>query len=395
MNNDQSITLVIREHDFQQAKNALKKYSERTRTSVNLPQVPTAGKYISFFDHKVTGDELNDVVSKIQDGFIAFNRFNQDIVTELGNVYKAFEGLDKDYIAGIVTSIKATEKVNGKILKEQKRIDNLVVQQNELIKQHDKTIDVLVKFNEDIKKLKHFTDIDTAWELLEAQIDLSKELSDYRDSLSELHHLKDVDILWDNTQSAIRDIQNINAALEQQDKVIAQFHETLKRMQEAQKQFINTVNQMTDSFREDFNNQMQRLEEEQTARLNAIDSKYAATMDNLSTAQKETFASMKNTLTSSLEAAVKEQTLSIQNIKNEQEEQFNQLAENQSTTLGQIADDQKGKLAEISNSLEEETVALNEQVNTLTQRVKNLSFVAGGAAVLAIIQLLFNVFGRM
>lgn len=315
MNNDQSITLVIREHDFQQAKNALKKYSERTRTSVNLPQVPTAGKYISFFDHKVTGDELNDVVSKIQDGFIAFNRFNQDIVTELGNVYKAFEGLDKDYIAGIVTSIKATEKVNGKILKEQKRIDNLVVQQNELIKQHDKTIDVLVKFNEDIKKLKHFTDIDTAWELLEAQIDLSKELSDYRDSLSELHHLKDVDTLWDNTQSAIRDIQNINAALEQQDKVIAQFHETLKRMQEAQKQFINTVNQMTDSFREDFNNQMQRLEEEQTARLNAIDSKYAATMDNLSTAQKETFASMKNTLTSSLEAAVKEQTLFIQNIK--------------------------------------------------------------------------------
>lgn len=388
MNNDQSTTLVIREHDFQQAKNALKKYSEQTRTSVKLPSVPTAGKYISFFDHNVTGEELNNVVSKIQEGFIDFNKFNQSIVEELGNVYKAFEGLDKDYIAGIVISIKATAKVNGKIQKEQKRID-------ELIKQHDKTLDVLVKFKEDIKKLKHFTDIDTAWELLEAQIDLSKELSDYRDSLSELQHLKDIDTLWDNTQTAIRDIQNINTALKQQDQVIAQFHETLKRIQEAQKQFINTVNQMTDSFREDFNNQMKHLEEEQTARLNAIDRKYAATMDNLATTQKETFAFMQNTLTSSLAAAVKEQTLSIQNIKNEQEEQFNQLAENQSTTLGQIADDQKGKLAEISNSLEEETVALNEQVNTLTQRVKNLSFVAGGAAVLAIIQLLFNVFGRM
>ena len=388
MNNDQSTTLVIKEHDFQQAKNSLKKYAEQSRKSVNLPSVPTAGKYISFFDHNVTGKELNDVVSKIQDGFIDFNKFNQSIVEELGNVYKAFEGLDKDYIAGIVISIKATAEVNGKIQKEQKRID-------ELIKQHDKTLDVLVKFKEDIKKLKHFTDIDTAWELLEAQIDLSKELSDYRDSLSELQHLKDVDTLWDNTQSAIRDIQNINNALKHQDQVIDQFHETLKRMQEAQKQFINTVNQMTDGFCKDFNNQMQQLEEEQTTRLNAIDSKYAATMDNLTTTQKETFASMKNTLTSSLENAVKEQTLSIQNIKNEQAEQIKQLSENQSTTLGQIADDQQGKLAEISKSLDEEKVALNEQVNTLTQKVKNLSFVAGSAAALAIIQLLFNVFGRM
>lgn len=366
MDNTQSTSRDIKKHNFQKAINSIKEISQQLQAdNITLERVDTNSWLI--FDHDVTGKEFNERLEKIQDVFINFREFNQKVIGELREVYNAFDWIDSDYIRYI----------------------------NNILDEHGKMIKVLAKFKKNIERLNHFTDIDTAWELLEAQIDLSKELSDYRDSLSELQHLKDIDTLWDNTQTAIRDIQNINTALKQQDQVIAQFHETLKRIQEAQKQFINTVNQMTDSFREDFNNQMKHLEEEQTARLNAIDRKYAATMDNLATTQKETFAFMQNTLTSSLEAAVKEQTLSIQNIKNEQEEQFNQLAENQSTTLGQIADDQKGKLAEISNSLEEETVALNEQVNTLTQRVKNLSFVAGGAAVLAIIQLLFNVFGRM
>ena len=61
-----------------------------------------------------------------------FQRFidrDQNLIEEFGEVYKALEALDKDYIQAILTSVSAIKKTNEKILIEQERIDQTIEKQ--------------------------------------------------------------------------------------------------------------------------------------------------------------------------------------------------------------------------------------------------------------------------
>lgn len=55
MGTNQTTSLVIKEHDFQEAKNALKRYTEQAKEEVELSRVPTDGGLFNLGDHKVTG----------------------------------------------------------------------------------------------------------------------------------------------------------------------------------------------------------------------------------------------------------------------------------------------------------------------------------------------------
>ena len=54
---------------------------------------------------------------------------NKKLIEEFGQVYKALEALDKDYIQAILSSVVAIEHTNKKILKEQSRIDKTIEKQ--------------------------------------------------------------------------------------------------------------------------------------------------------------------------------------------------------------------------------------------------------------------------
>lgn len=400
MGTNQPISLVIREHDFQEAKNALKKYTEQAREEVELSRVPTDGGLFNLGDHKVTGFELNRITSQIQDYFISLNNLSQGLVEEFGQVYKAFEHLDKDYIAGIVASIKAAEEVSKQEQKDRKDI-------KELVGQHEQSVTVLKKFKQDIDKLKHLTDIDKAWELIETQTRLSREFADYIaglsklkhlkdvdaiysdferlkkefaevaeaqskyaaelknvreycDMLSKIQHIKDIDALWNSNEALANDVQSIKETLEGHKKTISDFQGVLQNMQETQQQFVETINKFIADFRQDIDNQMKSFTEAQAASLNDIEHNYISAIKKLSLEQKEKLA-------------------------------FIEKAHDE--MLDTIAKEQSAKLTEISEAFEAERAALNETVGILTQKVKLSYCVAGGAVVLTIVQLFLNILG--
>ena len=433
MGTNPTTSLVIKEHDFQEAKNALKRYTEQAKEEVELSRVPTDGGLFNLGDHKVTGSELNRITTQIQDYLISLNHLSQGLVDEFGEVYKAFEYLDKDYISGIVASIKTAEKVSIEEQKDRKDI-------KELIEQHKQSIAVLKKFKADIEKLKHLTDIDKAWELIEKQTKLSKELSDYIaglsklehikdvdgiyhglekvitdyaevseqqvkymsdlksvreycDSLEKIKHLKDIDKLWDNTESVVRNIECIKESIETQSKAISILDETVRGLQTEQKNFIEKINKLVSEFRESFHNQVKILANSQTAKLSDIEKAHAQAVEQLVREQREKLSAFEKAQNERYDSATKEQSLTLSRIEKTQKETLEQLSEEQSSILEQISNEQSANWEKTIKLLEEEKTALNEQVATITQKVKFSYIVAGGAVALTIIQLFLNVLG--
>ena len=426
-------SLVIKEHNFQAAKNSLKKYTEKAKKDVEITRVPTKGGLFNLGSHVVEGKEFNDRMSQVQTYLINLNSLSQGLIDEFGEVYKAFESLDKDYISGIVASIKAAEEVSKQEQKDRKDI-------KELVAQHEISVAVLKKFKADIDQLKHLTDIDKAWELIEKQTKLSKEFSEYLAELSKVKHLKDVDFLytdfeklekefnalsemhnqyadelktvqkycddlsklqhigdidelWNIAEAATQEIQNIKETLGEQKCAIADFYVVLQQLQQVQSQFAEKIEQAISVHNEKIDTQIKEFADAQIAKLSDIDRNYINAIEKLSIEQKTKLESIQAELRSSVDSAMREQEAAISKIENTQKEKFEELLESQSLTLKQIANEQSGKLEQIYQSLEAEKNALNEQVNALTQKVKLLYIIAGSTAALTVIQLLLNILG--
>lgn len=159
--------LTIQYHDFENAKNEIKKFSEQTPTGLDLNKVDdskSVGEFVSDFvfgrgiglDHKVTGEELNELTSQIQKHLHSINAAQINLMKEFGQVYSALEALDKDYIQAILVSIKATEETSEGIKKAQEQIKRVVENQR-------KTLEVLEKFRHKLDGYAHLSDIDKIW----------------------------------------------------------------------------------------------------------------------------------------------------------------------------------------------------------------------------------------
>lgn len=232
----------INTHDFESSKNKIKNFSEKTKAIPELSTVRTSGGLFDLFSHKVTGDELNEVTSQIQDYLISFNSLLTDFIEQFGEVYKTFEALDNDYIKGILISIESIKKTNDELKVAQKDIRKTIEVQK-------KTIKALSVFKEQLKKLKHLGDIDAIWldiskaqrELASIETDIKsaktfikdnseviKTLVQFKTRTDKIAHLKDLDKLWDdfktsrNKLSSIeKDIDNIYKKAEGQSEAIA------------------------------------------------------------------------------------------------------------------------------------------------------------------------------
>jgi len=137
----QSISLSINEHNFQAAKKSLKDKLEKVQEDVNLMKVPEK-EFFGIITHDVTGEELNKLTGQIQKKLINLKTLILGLIDDCNTIYQLFEFLDKDYISGIVASIKAAEHVSKKEQEDRKDIK---------------------KFKEDFDKLKHIKDIDEIW----------------------------------------------------------------------------------------------------------------------------------------------------------------------------------------------------------------------------------------
>lgn len=257
--------LVIQKHNFEASKTQLKKFSEQTTTELDLKKVNSSKDVGEWFaelfkgggigkDHKVTGDELNQLTSQVQQNLIDINTTQRNLIHEFGEVYSALEALDKDYIQAILISIEASRKNSEKIKDSQKKIESNQkdIQKNQKDIQdaqgkieregqiQKKTIKALQQFKEKLDKYQHISDIDKMWTDIQ---NYAKEIATYKNAVAALEqfkqktekykHLSEIDEIWQTAQINGKSIQ-----------VLQNQSTDLAEVVDAHSNDINTLNEM-------------------------------------------------------------------------------------------------------------------------------------------------------
>lgn len=207
----------IDERGFQEAKSSLKKYAPQ-KDSQSLSMVPDSGGLFGLGNYKVTGTDLNTLTSQIQKYFINNDTRTQAILDEFGQIYNAFEALDKDYIAGFVKAFNAVEKVKKE--EEKDRADL-----KKTFETLEKTVEALQQFKKDIENLKHINDIDKVWKLIYAQKEISDSLVAYREELCSLNHIMDTDDIWQDVETIKTEFKRLK---DEQDEAMVSMAGTIK-----------------------------------------------------------------------------------------------------------------------------------------------------------------------
>lgn len=179
--------LIIKTHDFEEAKNKLKEFSEKQPEELEITTVAAEDDFFGLVvgDHKVTGNELNERLGVIQNHLKDLNAININTIKEFGKVYQALEALDKDYIQAILVSIKATEKTSSRIQETNKDIGIIIENQK-------KTLANLNNFKNTLDKYEHLKDVDEMWGNIEK---INQSFEDIKSKISsyEVHINKQQD----------------------------------------------------------------------------------------------------------------------------------------------------------------------------------------------------------
>lgn len=210
MNDTQEIE--VKRHSFELAKNRLKEFSEKPEAELRINKVKEGSWFFNLGDHFVKGDELNNRLGTIQEHFISVNTTNNTIIKEFRAIYDVLDILDKDYIASIVENVKAIEKtgedikIQQKTLKQHNRQLNLQqnklnVHQTEIEKQVTnifKIVTVVRDFKEKLESYSHLTDIDEIWDSCKT---VQKELRTSTDNFAEFSSKTTADITEINNKN--------------------------------------------------------------------------------------------------------------------------------------------------------------------------------------------------
>lgn len=101
--------LQIEAGKFEAAKNNIKNMSNQV-ADVSLKYFNIKDKFLFFErDHKITGQEINDIIKTLQQTFKKINTNTQNTYKSLEEIYQAFESLDKEYIQGLMNAIKSSQ----------------------------------------------------------------------------------------------------------------------------------------------------------------------------------------------------------------------------------------------------------------------------------------------
>ena len=206
----ETIEINISKHDFDEAKEHLKEFAEQSQDELYFDKVRTHDDFFGFefAEHGVTGNEFNTLVEQIQNYISKFYDNQQTFIEEFGQVYKALEALDKDYIQAILSSVAAIEHTNKKILKEQARIDKTIEKQKltlEALKQFKE------KFNEEKSKNSIVENVERLSALDDRIVNLEGTVSQL--SLETVSHTAEIEELRKELKESKQQIQFISNRL--------------------------------------------------------------------------------------------------------------------------------------------------------------------------------------
>ena len=165
---EKEFDLQISNHDFNAAKEQLKKFAEQDVKELKFDKVRTHEDIfgLEWAEHGVTGKELNSLIEKLQNYFSNVYDRDQNLIKEFGEVYKALEALDKDYIQAILTSVSAIKKTNEKLSIDQERISEidssklvtLIEQLESRVEEIEKSSSIMKDESSEISQLKNELD---------------------------------------------------------------------------------------------------------------------------------------------------------------------------------------------------------------------------------------------
>ena len=259
MSNSTNNEIVVKRQNFDAAMRSIRNFSERAAEREPLDRVSSSGGLFGLGDHKVTGTELNSVVSQVEDQLMDLKGYDLESLDLITDVYKALDALDKEHISGILIAANAAKAASDKATKNVAAIEKIVK--------------ILKDYKEKLEKIHHLTDVDEAWKLLNEQQKRIKALGTYQSELAKIKHLQDVDNLWDKVSlqakslTAIeKELRQVNSALDAQKAAISGFTDVINSLSEGQQSFVASVEQRLKQYQEDFDSRFDDIRESQTER---------------------------------------------------------------------------------------------------------------------------------
>ncbi len=219
--------MKIETHKFERSKNNLKEFSEQTKTYLELNKVRTNGNFLDILskglfginNHSVTGKELNELTSQIQEHLIKINDTQVKVIKEFGEVYNTFESLDRDYMNKICLSIRGLEEINRKISKNIEDIEKLLNNQK-------LTLEAILKFK---KEVENYGIEEIKREVLKNGNDIERILDSQKNTTNIVLELK---YRTEEKFSSIDKIKNeFNEKLSAQEKVLSEITEFKNKME--------------------------------------------------------------------------------------------------------------------------------------------------------------------
>ena len=231
---------IIKPKLFEDAKKNIQSISKSISKDISLSSVEENTWLV--FDHRVTGEEFNERITKIQSCIMDFNKKHTQFVQVFGQVYDALDSLDNEYLTAIIGTIKGVEEASNQAKQAQKDTNKIIEQQKNLLK-------VLEDHKNKLDELKHLTNIDEIWSESKAlqddmqifkdkysemkeqfsQLSMSlKSLQEFANSIHDYKHIKDVDFMWEIISSHGDELPHLNNTIKSlkifQDKLKVQRH---------------------------------------------------------------------------------------------------------------------------------------------------------------------------
>lgn len=142
---------LIKKHNFSVAKKKIEQLSRDLPSDPIFDRVEVDAGPFGLLDHKVTGQEMNNLIGKVQNKLVSVNSSLISITNGFREVYNAFDFLDREYINGIIGAVENAEDASEKAMQAQSDIKNTV-------ENLEKTVKGLVKLKQVVKQLEEKVD---------------------------------------------------------------------------------------------------------------------------------------------------------------------------------------------------------------------------------------------
>lgn len=349
---------IIKPHSFEDAVQHIQAFSGQTSPDLGLDKVKSNGGLFGWFDHIVTGEELNKVIGRVQDYLIKFNGLHTEFISEFGQVYKALESLDKEYIPAILSAVKAAEEASNQAKAAQK----------------------------DIKKT-----IDTQKKVIDI-------LSDHKKKLDKYKHLENIDEIWKDIKSFEGDIKNLKEKLGKTEKQVDTDEKTIKAIQDSIDSIQKTINGLSKSY------ELLKAFMDKVASYTHLDDIDTIWQDIEN--YKSQITKLKNSISEEvgerkeLEGIISEIRIIIEKVEAQEHlyeiddifEATNKNTEEIAAICNEITAYQ-GNLEEIKKIIQDKDFENQTIVNRLTKKLTIAYIIAGSAVGISIIELILNVLG--